>query len=624
MHPIARALDPRRSLASAIAWLTFLLSISLAVVANIWVADIVRSNLLEQRGRQLTRAADRVAAKLSLNLALRSQKIRVLAATLASEIGTDRHANLASALDGVQHASQEFDWIAITDRRGKLLATTDIAAAARISALQPDGFARLDSMQSNELRLAPSPLRSSPNPTGVRGFVDMFTPVVDIKGDIVGGISTQLGARWLRDLAGSLRQELGDPDGTESLVIAADTTVLIGPAALQGRPWRSVRDSSEEPLPNESANGRQASSDAAPHVERLADTRRYLVADAKPPATEPFRALGWRVVALQPLVQAMQRARALQGQITAILLGLGVLAASVGMLLARRLTRDLEAIAHSADAVRTGVSQQIIVPSGSDEAARLGQALDALLTSLDHERASLQALNAELDHRVAARTREIERMADQARYDALVRERLKIARDLHDTLAHSMMTMLAEIRLLRRVSLTNPAALQEELRRAEETAHEGLREARAAIGQMRFNPVRDAGLAAALEDLVKLFVDRTGIQAEFHSSATSSAFADRRAEILFRIAEEALRNVERHSGAGKATVALSGSGSDHELIMTISDDGIGFDPDAHFPGHYGIAGLREQAQLIGADLAILSAPQAGTRITVSLPGRSDD
>ena len=215
-------------------------------------------------------------------------------------------------------------------------------------------------------------------------------------------------------------------------------------------------------------------------------------------------------------------------------------------------------------------------------------------------------------------------MADQARYDALVRERLKIARDLHDTLAHSMMAMLTEIRLLRRVSLTDPAALQDELARAEETAHEGLREARAAIGQMRFNPVRDAGLATALSDLVKLFVDRTGIQTEFSATATSSAFADRRAEVLFRIAEEALRNVERHSGASKAAVTLMGSGDDHEVAMTITDDGIGFNPDAQFPGHYGIAGLHEQAQLIGANLTILSAPQGGTRITVSLPRSRDD
>ncbi len=104
-------------------------------------------------------------------------------------------------------------------------------------------------------------------------------------------------------------------------------------------------------------------------------------------------------------------------------------------------------------------TQKIAVPAGRNEAARLGRALDELLTSLQRERSALQTLNAELDQRVAARTREIERLAEQARYAAVVRERLKIARDLHDTLAHSMMAMLTEIRLLKRAFGDQPRRL---------------------------------------------------------------------------------------------------------------------------------------------------------------------
>ena len=248
----------------------------------------------------------------------------------------------------------------------------------------------------------------------------------------------------------------------------------------------------------------------------------------------------------------------------------------------------------------------------------MGRALDELLTSLQRERGALQTLNAELDQRVAARTREIERLAEQARYDAVVRERLKIARDLHDTLAHSMMAMLTEIRLLKRLSATDPGALAEELMRAEETAHQGLNEARAAIAQMRFNPVRDAGLAAALSDLVELFVERTGIPVDYTSDAPAGTFADERAETLFRIAEEAMRNVERHAGVTRVTVSLRVSPDNHGLTLTIADDGVGFGAEGAHPGHYGLAGLREQARLIGAALTIHSAPQQGTLISVAL------
>jgi signal transduction histidine kinase len=233
----------------------------------------------------------------------------------------------------------------------------------------------------------------------------------------------------------------------------------------------------------------------------------------------------------------------------------------------------------------------------------------------------LQSLNAELDQRVAARTREIERLAKQAGYDAVVRERLKIARDLHDTLAHSMMAMLTEIRLLKRIAATNPGALGEELMRAEETAHQGLKEARDAIAQMRFNPVRDEGLSAALADFVELFVERTGIPVDYTSDAQAGAFADERAETLFRIAEEAMRNVERHAGATRVAVSLRASPNGDGVTLTIADDGVGFDAEAAHPGHYGLAGLREQARLIGAALTIHSALQQGTRICVALaPG----
>jgi signal transduction histidine kinase len=157
--------------------------------------------------------------------------------------------------------------------------------------------------------------------------------------------------------------------------------------------------------------------------------------------------------------------------------------------------------------------------------------------------------------------------------------------------------------------------------RAEETAHQGLKEARAAIAQMRFNPVRDTGLAAALVDFFALFVERTGIPVDYTSDAQAGAFADERAETLFRIAEEAMRNVERHAGATRVTVALRASSSGDGLTLTIADDGVGFDAEAAHPGHYGLAGLREQARLIGAALTIHSALQQGTRISVALaPG----
>lgn len=92
--------------------------------------------------------------------------------------------------------------------------------------------------------------------------------------------------------------------------------------------------------------------------------------------------------------------------------------------------------------------------------------------------------------------------------------------------------------------------------------------------------------------------------------------SDERAETLYRIAEEALRNVERHAAAERVTVELRESGEPvaPRRLLRIVDDGAGFDPAAPVPGHYGLRGMREQAVLIEAALRVHSAPGAGTRI----------
>src|SRR6266404_5031384 len=259
------------------------------------------------------------------------------------------------------------------------------------------------------------------------------------------------------------------------------------------------------------------------------------------------------------------------------------------------------------DAVGRNEAERIEVPSGRDEVAQLAAAFAKVLNALHQERSELLSLSSELERRVAVRTREVERLAEESRYAAVVRERLKIARDLHDTLAHSMMAMLSEVRLLRKLEMHDLKSLREELARAEEVAHEGLNEARTAITQMRVNAVRDTGLGSALGKAFGRFIADPG----------AASFGDERAETLFRMAEEALRNIERHAMATRAVVTLE-TVDGTQLKLSIEDDGVGFDPGAPRQGHYGIVGLHEQAHLIGAHLCIDSAPGRGTTLTVNL------
>jgi signal transduction histidine kinase len=144
-----------------------------------------------------------------------------------------------------------------------------------------------------------------------------------------------------------------------------------------------------------------------------------------------------------------------------------------------------------------------------------------------------------------------------------------------------------------------------------------LNEARSAIAQMRSNSVRDTGLGPALSKAVERFKDRTGLNVELTIDGDAARFGDERADVIFRMTEEALRNIERHARATRVRVSLQAADHSH-LTLLIDDDGIGFDPAASRPGHFGLIGLREQAQLIGADVAIESAPDRGARVRVSL------
>ena len=344
--------------------------------------------------------------------------------------------------------------------------------------------------------------------------------------------------------------------------------------------------------------------------------RRHVVMTAPGEATPALSALNLRVAIMQASEEAGQGGtvryrQALMSLLTSIVVAL------IGIAFARRLTRRLTRLTSAVQQVATDHAMPLHEPEGHDEVAVLGRSFVRLMTALREEREELDSLMRELEERVAARTREVERLAADNRYAAVVRERLRLARDLHDTLAHSMMEMLAEVRTLRLLHAHDPAKLAAEIERAEQVAQQGLQEARQAVSQMRLNSVRDLGLGAALRSAVSRFADRTGLDVRFSADPVAASFADARAEGVFRIAEEALRNIDRHAQASHVEVTLKDTG-DAQIELLVSDDGVGFDAESAHPGHYGLVGIREQAQLIDAELELRSQPGRGATLRLML------
>ena len=199
---------------------------------------------------------------------------------------------------------------------------------------------------------------------------------------------------------------------------------------------------------------------------------------------------------------------------------------------------------------------------------------------------------------------------------AVSHERNRLARDLHDTLAHSLTALTVQLEALRTLLVHDPAAAQDKLDEISALARQGLEESRKAIQALRTDPLKTVGLVGALRGTIRAFQVRTGVQANFSVAGRELDLTDEEAQALFRIAEEALINVERHAAAQQVTVRLA-FGNDR-IDLVIQDDGVGFDPATVDPDHYGVTGMRERAAMIGATLKVSSRPGGGTRIWCSL------
>jgi len=192
---------------------------------------------------------------------------------------------------------------------------------------------------------------------------------------------------------------------------------------------------------------------------------------------------------------------------------------------------------------------------------------------------------------------------------AVSRERNRLARELRDTLAHSLAALSVQLEALRTLAVHEPAAVQDALNDVTTLARNGLEESRQAIQALRTDPLKTLGLVGALRSTLQAFQARTGVQANLTVAGQEPDMMDEEAQALFRTADEALINVERHAAAQQVTMRLA-FGSDR-IDLVLRDDGVGFDPAAVDPDRYGLTGIRERAAMIGAALKVNSRPGGG-------------
>lgn len=221
------------------------------------------------------------------------------------------------------------------------------------------------------------------------------------------------------------------------------------------------------------------------------------------------------------------------------------------------------------------------------------------------QRAALAESNRKLAQYVGA----VEQLAES-------RERNRLARELHDTLAHSLSGVIVQLEAVHALWDVNGEAARQMLEQALQSGRSGLTEARRALQSLRASPLDDLGLALALNELATSVARRTALKLDLDVHSLPNDLTPEVEQCIYRVAQEALANVTRHAQAKSVCVTLGRENS--HLMLTVADDGLGFEPATVGRARYGLQGLRERAEIVGGRLEVESQPGQGTIVRLTI------
>lgn len=244
----------------------------------------------------------------------------------------------------------------------------------------------------------------------------------------------------------------------------------------------------------------------------------------------------------------------------------------------------------------------------TDRDVRLLTSIGSLVAGAVHQ--------ARLHRRLAAREQAAERFAEQV-IAAQEAERQRLAGDIHDGITQRLVSLAYHLDAAADAVRSDTGTAASELARARELTNLTLDEAHAAIAGLRPPVLEDLGLADGLASLA-----RSIAQVQVRVVTGDCRLPEHMEIALYRIAQEALQNVVKHSGATVADVELRCD--EHRALLRVTDNGHGFDAGARSADDtsYGLRSMAERAELMGGRLAVTSRPGVGTTVTVSVPVRS--
>lgn len=197
-------------------------------------------------------------------------------------------------------------------------------------------------------------------------------------------------------------------------------------------------------------------------------------------------------------------------------------------------------------------------------------------------------------------------------------ERRRIARDLHDGPAQAITNVSMRLDIVRRLMDSQPDLATEELDRLQQRVRVLVNEVRRLIYDLRPVAVDEVGLAKATAQLCERNQHDWDIPIHFHMADNASVeIAPARQIAIYRLIQELLNNIHKHAEA--TSVEVSMRQVDDNLLVTVSDDGKGFDPNQIPEGHFGIAGIKERVAYLHGELSIESEIGSGSTFLLQLP-----
>ena len=234
----------------------------------------------------------------------------------------------------------------------------------------------------------------------------------------------------------------------------------------------------------------------------------------------------------------------------------------------------------------------------------VGIFINALVTRSRLQQQSLREANANLTHYAST----LEQLA-------VSRERNRLARELHDTVAHSLTALSLSLETAKAYFDVDLNQTRDLVDKSIEATRKGVDETRRALKSLRSSDLEDLGLRLAIKKVADSAASRFSLDLDLTLDPMPSLSPDVE-QTVYRIAQETIENITKHSGAKKFNVQLIYNG---HVTLTIEDDGIGFEMKLKEPtGHFGLIGMKERAEISGGSLKIESEKNKGTKVVLTI------